>query len=77
MAGARNLVDGLGCACGERDVRERGGTETGDVPWKLEAMEVHRWTLRGRARRSASARDAWGGRASACETDEGVKGVLT
>jgi hypothetical protein len=66
-----------GCVRGECDVHERGGMETGDVPWKLEAMEVHRWMLQGRARRSASVQDAWGGRASACKTDEGRKGVLT
>ena len=45
------------------DVHERRGT--GDVPWKPENEDVYRWvTLQGRARRSASAWDTRGGRAS-------------
>jgi hypothetical protein len=36
----KDLVDGLGCACGERDVGERG--EVGDVPQTLESVNVYR-----------------------------------
>jgi len=76
-AGAgEDLVDGLGCARGKRDMRER---REGGGGRAMEARERGRVQVcdaaRGGLAESAPAWDAQGGRASVCERDKGRKGV--
>ena len=55
----RDLVNGLGCARGERDLRERG-EGVGDVLQEPESVDMYRcMTRRGEARRSALVRTPW------------------